>query len=227
MYRELDGKELVLMCVIVSQGMGTKIVQTAKKDGVSGGTILYGRGLAHSFVAHLVGGMDTRKEVILMAGEEEVVANSLSHLREKYDLDEPGTGIAFTLDLCGIAGTRSCHCENIDEEKGKKKTMYQLIMTIVDKGKASEVIEAAISGGATGGTVINGRGSGIHETKKVFSMFIEPEKEIIMIVSKSETTENLVHSIRTQLHMEEPGNGLIFILPVTDVHGIYQEKLPE
>ncbi len=87
MYQELDGKELVLMCVIVSQGMGTKIVQTAKGDGVSGGTILYGRGLAHSFVAHLVGGMDTRKEVILMAGEKEVVAISLKHLREKFDLD--------------------------------------------------------------------------------------------------------------------------------------------
>jgi nitrogen regulatory protein PII len=223
MYQELSGKDLVLLCVVVSQGMGSKIVQTAKKDGVSGGTVLHGKGVAHSFVAQLVGGIPTRKEVILMAGEEAVVTKSLNHLREKFDLDAPGTGIAFTLDLCGIAGTRSCSCEGIDEKKGTKKTMYQLIMSIVDKGKASDVVEAAIAGGATGGTVINGRGSGIHETQKVFSMYIEPEKEVIMIVTKTETTEKMVHSIRTQLRMEEPGNGIIFILPVTEVYGIYQE----
>jgi nitrogen regulatory protein PII len=42
-------------------------------------------------------------------------------------------------------------------------------------------------------------------------MDIEPEKEIVMILSEKDSTEAIVASIRKKLKIDEPGNGIIFI----------------
>jgi nitrogen regulatory protein PII len=92
----------------------------------------------------------------------------------------------------------------------------------VDRGKAEDVIDAATKAGSKGGTIINARGSGIHETSKLFSMDIEPEKEIVIILSEVESTEKIVSSIRSHLKIDEPGNGIIFIQDVNKTYGIYR-----
>ena len=50
--------------------------------------------------------------------------------------------------------------------------MYQIIFTIVDRGKSSIVIEAAKNGGAKGGRIINARGSGTNIKSKLLNMDI-------------------------------------------------------
>lgn len=214
--------DLELICFIANRGMGSKVIKTSKKAGITGGTVMYGQGTAPNVVLDFLGGFELQKEVVLMAGEKDTVANVLKVLEEKYYLSEPNTGIAFTLELCGIIGTSSCNCQEINDKKGVGETMYNLIMTIVDRGKAEDVVDAAIEVGATGGTIINGRGSGIHETQKVFSMFIEPEKEIVMIVSLRTDTEKIVNSIRVSLKMDQPGNGVVFVQSINQVYGLYE-----
>lgn len=216
--------DLELICFIANRGIGSKIIKTAKKEGVSGGTVMYGKGTSPNIVSNFLGGLELEKEVILMAGQRDIVDTALKKLTEKFYLSEPNTGIAFTLELCGIIGTTSCNCQAINDKKGAGKTMHNLIMTIVDRGKAEDVVDAAIEAGAPGGTIINGRGSGIHETQKVFSMFIEPEKEIIMIVSPRKNTENIVNAIRLSLKMDQPGNGVVFVQSINQVYGLYEEE---
>ncbi len=216
--------DLELICFIANRGMASKIIRTAKKEGVSGGTVMYGKGTSPNIVSNFLGGLELEKEVILMAGEREIVDKALENLEARYYLSEPNTGIAFTLELCGIIGTSSCNCQEINDKKGVGETMHNLIMTIVDRGKAEDVVDAAIEAGAPGGTIINGRGSGIHETQKVFSMFIEPEKEIVMIVSPKENTKNIVDAIRVSLKMDQPGNGMVFVQSINQVYGLYEEE---
>ena len=55
-----------------------------------------------------------------------------------------------------------------------------LIVSIVRKGWGSTVLQAAVKAGARGGTVMSGRGAGIHEQERIFGMSIEPEKEIVL-----------------------------------------------
>lgn len=219
--------DLELICFIANRGMGSKIIKTAKKEGLSGGTVMYGKGTSPNAVSNFLGGLELEKEVVLMAGGGDIVDKTLKKLEERYYLAEPNTGIAFTLELCGIIGTSSCNCQEINDNKGVGETMYNLIMTIVDRGKAEEVVDAAIEAGAPGGTIINGRGSGIHETQKVFSMFIEPEKEIIMIISPKDRTRKIVDSIRISLKMDQPGNGMVFVQSVNQVYGLYDEEKDE
>ena len=58
--------------------------------------------------------------------------------------------------------------------------MIQAILTVVEKGHAEEVIDAAVQAGSHGGTIINARGSGVHETATLFGLGIEPEKELVI-----------------------------------------------
>lgn len=98
--------------------------------------------------------------------------------------------------------------------------MYQAIYSIVDRGRAQAVIEAAERAGSRGGTVINARGSGIHETSKLFSMEIEPEKEIVLIVAQTEKTSGIVAAIREELGIDEPGKGIVFVQDIGEVFGL-------
>ena len=40
-------------------------------------------------------------------------------------------------------------------------------------------------------------------------MDVEPEKEIVMIVSKEDITQGIVRSIREKLEIDKPGHGII------------------
>ena len=101
--------------------------------------------------------------------------------------------------------------------------MYNVITIIVNKGKGEDVIEAAVKAGSLGGTIINGRGSGIHETSKLFNMEIEPEKENVIIISRQEKTDAIVESIKEHVEIEKPGNGIIFVQEVSSVYGLFEE----
>ena len=98
--------------------------------------------------------------------------------------------------------------------------MYNAIYTIVEKGNADDVIEAAEKAGSRGGTVMHARGLGSEEARKVFNMLIEPEKEIVLIISEEAKTKDIVESIRKETGIEEQGKGIIFITNVAQTYGL-------
>ena len=74
----------------------------------------------------------------------------------------------------------------------KSKKEYQLIITIVEQGNAEDVIDCAKKGGAEGGTILTGRGAGIHDTAKILGILIEPEKEVVLTLIEKEKTAILI-----------------------------------
>lgn len=97
---------------------------------------------------------------------------------------------------------------------------FDLIITIVSKGYSADVIDATKSAGAEGGTVINGRGSGIHETAKLFGFFIEPEKEIVLTLIDTNKTEHVLQAISDKVGINKPGKGIAFVMDVKKTIGI-------
>ncbi|MDD4593092.1 MAG: P-II family nitrogen regulator, partial [Parabacteroides sp.] len=144
----------------------------------------------------------------------------LEELNKEFEFYKPNHGIAFTTSICSVIGKKSINCENMNLDKGDEETMYHMITTIVDRGKAEEVMNAATRAGSKGGTIINARGSGIHETAKLFAMEIEPEKEIVIILTESHKTEDIVSSIKEELQIDEPGKGIIYIQNVNKTYGL-------
>ena len=106
----------------------------------------------------------------------------------------------------------------------KNKNDYQLIITIVEQGKAEEVIECAKKGGAEGGTILTGRGAGIHDTSKILGILIEPEKEVIFTLVEKEKTDAVLEAISTGMELEKPGRGIAFVIDVPKAVGIVHSK---
>lgn len=219
-----------LACVIVDLGKGSKVLQTAKKHGMTGGTVLLGIGTVQNRLLEFLGISDVRKEIVLMGADRKTVQHALEQLDNKFHFSKPHHGIAFTTSISQILGATSIQQQDAGEaytrkenmERWERSIMYQSILTIVERGNGEYVIDAATEAGAKGGTIINARGSGIHETSKVFSMEIEPEKEIVLILSRTESTDAIAAAIRDKLKIDEPGNGIIFIQDVNRTYGLYE-----
>ncbi|HHU86002.1 MAG: P-II family nitrogen regulator [Pelotomaculaceae bacterium] len=97
---------------------------------------------------------------------------------------------------------------------------YQLIVTIIKKGFAERVVNAAKAAGARGGTILHGRGVGIHEQKKLLGIPIEPEKDIILTLIHQDQTKNVLKAIVQAGQLEKPGTGIGFVIDVDKVVGI-------
>lgn len=216
-----ENMDLELLCIIVNYGIGSKIIKSAKQSGVSGGTVFLGKGTVRNHLLELLDLTDIRKEIILMISQKTTADNALEKINKEFQLYKPNHGIAFSTSVLGIIGARCYKNNNVKETGGVENTMYKGIFVIVDKGRAETAIEAATKVGSRGGTIINARGSGIHETNRLFSMDIEPEKEIVLILSEDHLTQAIISSIREELKIEEPGNGIMFILDINKTYGLY------
>ena len=212
--------DFALLTVIVNCGNGSKVLSEAKKYGIFGGTMLLAKGTVENRLLNFFELSDIRKEIVMMIAEKCAAQNALNALSKAFRFEKKNHGIAFITPVCGVFGASKCQCCEMPD-RNEVTIMYQSITTIVDRGHAEQIIEAATKAGARGGTIINARGSGIHETSKLFAMEIEPEKEIVMIIAKTEHTEAIVTTIREMLHIDEPGKGILFVQNLTHAVGLY------
>lgn len=95
-----------------------------------------------------------------------------------------------------------------------------LIVTIVRKGFGDTVLQASLKSGAEGGTLLYGRGCGVHEKEKILGIPIEPEKEIVLTVTYSNKTEEILQGILSVTDLCKPGMGIAFVIPLEKVVGV-------
>lgn len=216
-----NGLNFELVYFIVNIGMGSKVLKKAKKYGFQGGTVFIGKGTVKNSFLNFLSLYDQQKEIVLLGTDCLTAKTALKKMNKDFKLEKPNKGIAFTISLNEIIGSRYNECRDGNQERGVD-SMYQLILTIVNRGKAEEVIQAATKAGSKGGTILNARGSGNNETAKLFNMEIEPEKEMVMILSKTSTSKDITDSIRERLNLDKPGNGIIFVQNVNQTYGVFE-----
>lgn len=209
-----------LICVIVSFGVGSKVLQIARENGIPGGTIFLGRGTVESKLLRLLELSDARKEIVLLVADKATAREVLQALDRALNFAKPNHGIAFTTNVTAYLGTGCYEYEEGMEMGGVEDQMHNAIYVIVDRGKGEQVMDAAREAGARGGTIIHARGSGIHEHAKLLNMEIEPEKEIVLIITSKEATRDIVLAVRDGLEIDKPGNGIIFVQPVSETYGL-------
>lgn len=212
--------DLILICAIVNSGLGSNVLKIAKKNGVMGGTIFLGRGTINNYLLNLLALSDTKKEIVLMITSRETAVTAIAAINKELKITKSNHGIVFTISVRYALG--SSNCIGNDMLEGREEiSMHHAIFVIVEKGNAELVIEAATKAGSRGGTIINARGSGIHETSKLFHLDIEPEKEIVLILSEEHLTKKITSTINEMMNISEPGNGIIFVQNVDDAYGLY------
>ncbi|GAB6054838.1 P-II family nitrogen regulator [Methanobacterium alkalithermotolerans] len=97
-----------LIYTIVEAGRGSYIMNIARKAGAEGGTIYFGRGTSiHEHGKFLGMPIEPEKEVVMILIKDELVNMVFEAVVEEGELETPGKGIAFILDVSRVAGI--CH----------------------------------------------------------------------------------------------------------------------
>ena len=100
------------------------------------------------------------------------------------------------------------------------ETKKELIVVIVNHGFEEEVMSAARSAGAKGGTVFNARGTAsANKEVKFLGVALHPNKEVVLILTGIETRNDIMTAIKEK-GRTTPGAGILFSLPVESVLGI-------
>lgn len=216
--RSLKSRHLEMLVVIVEHNKASKVLHLADEKGITASVAMLGRGTASRTIFDYLGLNDKKKAVLMLFGKTEEIMDLADYLVEKLEMDKPNHGIAYIESAFNVFGTEDN--ANGSENIKRGENMYNAIYTIVEKGNADDVIEAAQKAGSRGGTVMHARGSGSEEARKVFNMLIEPEKEIVLIISEEAKTKDIVESIRKETGIEEQGKGIIFVTRVEQTYGL-------
>lgn len=101
----------------------------------------------------------------------------------------------------------------------KNNVDFELIVVIVKKGYSDFVISASKSANASGATVLFGHGSDKVNTKEFLGIEFQPEKEVVLIVTKKSKKRAIMKAILESTDLKKEGSGICFSLPITSVVG--------
>ncbi|MHB8097627.1 MAG: P-II family nitrogen regulator [Erysipelotrichaceae bacterium] len=211
--------KLVLNYIIVNQGNGSKVLSYAKSLGLKGGTILLAHGTINNSLLKLLNLNENKKDVLLIAEILEYGTSKLKDIADYFQFEKPNYGVGFNICINQMVKKEMRYSEG-DEIMNK----YELIYAIVNKGFGEDVVDAASKAGSSGATIINARGSSVHETSKIFSIEIEPEKEIVLMIVQSDMKDQICQAIIKDTHITEPGKGVLFTQSINEVYGLYQDN---
>lgn len=219
-----------LMIAIVKRGHSRHVIAEAKKAGADGATIIYGEGIGKNENPTFFGLPATHeKDVIFIAVDGTNEKSITTAVNEAGKLGKPGYGLGFTIHLNKLLGV-----PHLKEETGLSKGEndmnkgfedFQLIVTIVNTGDSQKVIKAAAEAGAEGGTILNGRGTGVNEQRTFMNFTIDPEKDVILTLIPSSFTDKVVASIEQAVDLNAPGRGIAFLIDVENVFGVNHSSL--
>jgi nitrogen regulatory protein PII len=96
-------------------------------------------------------------------------------------------------------------------------------MALVKPQISDELIDAMREAGATGATVIPARGAGIHENKSFLGLSINEKTDTVISLVEEHAVEKLLDVINRTARLDEPGNGVAFVLPIEHAIGLQSQ----
>lgn len=108
---------------------------------------------------------------------------------------------------------------NLVEEKTEEYPSAELddnnhdcILVIVNRGYAENVVEVARESGATGATILHGRGTGAQETViPIINIEVQPEKEIVCFITATNISANVANNLLKDSELEQDGEIQVYI----------------
>jgi hypothetical protein len=209
--------------IILDRGKANGLMQRAREIGVRQGTIFLGEGTMSSPILEFFGINRTQKEVVLVAAPEQTAQQLYQMLREQFHMHRRYHGIAFSVPY------RRYDPQAAEEGELPGRDLnapYVCIMTVLERGLGAECMKLARAAGARGGTIVHAHGAGVPQGV-VFPLNIEPQKDILMIVTRRGQAPAIRRAIYEGMRLERRGAGIIFALPVTRTLGLYEERQQE
>ena len=218
-----------LLVVITEKHKCDSVMAEARKAGADGGTIMFGKGTAENKWLRMLGLDDVEKELLWSIMPAPLTCKVMTSLHDAPCLAST-RGVMFTLDLCSalrLSGAPLLSDSSLEENMSAQNPAspaYELISVIVNSGGADNVMDAAREAGATGGTVINARGTARPEDAPFFGITIVPEKELVLILCPAKDTTAIMDRILKEFSEAERGAGIAFHMPVASFEFLGAKK---
>lgn len=187
-------------------------------------------GTAPSELIDVLGLGSPDKSVLASFMPKQFAEGMLRKLKRELKFGSVNTGIAFTLPLNGASNLLvhmlgSAVGSEIEDGTERKVVVnmpdikYSLIAVMVNQGYSENVMEAAREAGAGGGTVIPSRNIANEKVKGFWGSGFQEEKDIVLIVSDSDSKLAIMQAIGDKCGMHSDAKGMIISLPIDSVIG--------
>jgi len=230
---------LKLVVTIVDRNKGCNAIKLFKTLGTHWHYMVSGVGTANSEMMELLGLGSSDKAIALCIIPQFRVAEFLETINQQLHLNKKGNGVGFTIPISGVnhpiihkiekeisAESMKTMKQEIDkmEEKSKKETIYSVVIGVINQGYSEEVMSSAKATGVRGGTVIHARKVGAEDAVKFLGIFVQEEKEILMIVTTKTNRHDLMKKLSSEHGINTETQGIYLALPVEDVIGLQLPK---
>lgn len=190
-------------------------------------------GTATSDVLDLLNLQASEKTLLVAVGSSATLPSLMKDFRHDLYIDIPGNGIVLTVPLNRIAGQRTLalltHNQSYERPKEGRTAMampteHELIIVIADEGHTDQIMDAARSAGAGGGTALHAKGTGADYAKQFFGVTLAGEKEMILVVSPGKKRDGIMKAIVDAAGPATKAHGIVFSLPVSMVAGLRADE---
>ena len=219
-----------LLTVITTPKLAEKTAEMFKKGALPLQYRFSAEGTASSEIMDMLGLGSTDKCVLVSMVPKHLSGVILDKLHSELHLDTVNSGIAFTIPLNGANNIilrmltqnaeENAYISDGKDENSMTETKHVLVAAIINRGFSGDVMEAAKSVGAKGGTVIHSRRIGNEEVSSFWGLSVQEEKEIVLILSPVENKIDIMRSISEKCGMNSDAKGIVMSMPIDSVMGI-------
>ena len=185
---------------------------------------LYAKGTATMEHLSLHGLAPTEYALILTVADEEQTRRLIRQTRLRMFIDIPGNGIMMSVPLKSVGGGKTMAYltdnKTVTGDMPDMNTTHELIVVILNEGCSDMVMAAARPAGATGGTVLAGKGTGARESEKFLGISLASEKDVVLIVAEKAKKAAIMKAIMKNAGPGTQAGAICFSLPVTNVEGL-------
>ena len=208
---------------VVNPGAMDRVCEIAAALDLPQTVTLLGHGTAVQSMLDLLGIESTEKRVIMTVANPEKTRKFIKEMRRQVYIGIPGHGIIMAVPIKSVGGGKTLAYLNNGEQQPARYTpelsdRYELIVIVANEGRTDQVMNAARAAGATGGTVLHGKGTG-SQNKKFYNVSIAAEKDVILMVAPSDRKASIMQSVLIHAGPDSDAGAVLFSLPVSEVAG--------
>ncbi len=102
---------------------------------------------------------------------------------------------------------------------------FKVVVIITSTELADKMVDIAKGAGATGATILPGRGTGIHEALTFFGLSLDTQRSIVLLVVSEARAAAVLYAIREEGDFKKPGTGIAFSFALDKVVGL-ESQIP-
>ena len=224
--KKQTNKRVKVLVSIIGQADEAKLTEVINSYATALHFSGIGHGTARSHHRSYFGLDDVEKRVTYSLIPSYLEKTILNAVEKELKLYLAGRGIAFTLPLSAISNIieepilASPEIKEARMTKKENKSMYELVIAVVNEKYSDAAIDAARAAGATGATVFNTRSVDNAKIEAAMGASVPQETDSIFFLTTKEYKLKIMEAIRDAAGLKTEGGAVIFSIPVDSLIGI-------